>query len=83
MLENFDKILLALMIFFIMLGMGCTLRWSDFKIALQRPKGILVGLLCQFGLMPLIALGLAVAFEFDPLIALSLIIVGATPGGTT
>jgi BASS family bile acid:Na+ symporter len=83
MVGQFEQIALALMVFVIMLGMGATIRLADFRNALAQPKGFLVGMLCQFGLMPAIALGLAIVFQLPAPIALSLILVGATPGGTT
>ena len=83
MVGQFEQIALALMVFVIMLGMGATIRMSNFKNALAQPKGFAVGMLCQFGLMPALALLLAIIFQLPPAIALSLILVGATPGGTT
>ena len=83
MVGQFEQAALALMVLVIMLGMGATIRIADFKNAIAQPKGFLVGMLCQFGLMPAIALGLALAFQLPAPIALSLIMVGATPGGTT
>ena len=78
-----DKILLALMVFIIMLGMGATLRSSDFLNVLKNPRGVLVGFLSQFGWMPFIAYLLAVLLDLPNYVALSLILLGATPGGTT
>lgn len=78
-----EQIGLAMMIFVIMLGMGATIRVSQLKQVIATPKAFLVGFLCQFGVMPPVALGLALFFDFPPAIALSLVMVGATPGGTT
>lgn len=74
---------MALFVFLLMLGMGSTLRTLDFKAALKRPKGIIIGFVSQFGLMPLIAFGLAALFKLPPEAAIGLILVGCTPGGTT
>lgn len=78
-----DQILLALMIFLIMLGMGASLTVDDFKAVARSPKGVLVGFLSQFGLMPLIALGLSIALNLHPAFAIALILIGCLPGGTT
>ncbi|MBO9450066.1 bile acid:sodium symporter [Tropicibacter sp. R16_0] len=78
-----EQIGLVLMVFVIMLGMGATIEMSHLRKVVTTPKPFVVGILCQFGLMPLIAFGLANAFDFPAAIALSLIMVGATPGGTT
>ncbi len=83
MLTSAEQAGLALMIFVLMLGMGATLTRADFASALARPKGILVGMLSQFGLMPLLAFGIARALGLPDLVAVSLIMVGSTPGGTT
>ena len=78
-----DKILLALMVFIIMLGMGATLRSDDFLNVFKNPRGVFVGFLSQFGWMPIIAYLLAVMLNLPNYVALSLILLGATPGGTT
>lgn len=83
MVSEFEQKLLAAMIFFIMLGMGASLTWKDFFVALKRPWGLFIGLFSQFGFMPLIALGLAYFLQLQPLHAVGLIIMGCTPGGTT
>jgi len=71
------------MIFVLMLGMGATLTPRDFGTALKRPKGIAIGMLSQFGVMPLLAFGIARLLGLPDLVAISLILVGSTPGGTT
>ncbi len=78
-----DQVLLAIMIFVIMLGMGASLTVNDFKAVARSPKGVLVGFLSQFGLMPLIALGLAIVLNLHPAFAIALILIGSLPGGTT
>ncbi len=78
-----DQALLAVMIFVIMLGMGASLTVNDFRAVARRPRGVFVGFLSQFGLMPLIALGLSVVLNFDPAFAIPLILIGCLPGGTT
>jgi bile acid transporter len=78
-----DQVLLAIMIFVIMLGMGSSLTPDDFKAVFRKPKGVLIGFVSQFGLMPLIAFTLAVALNLQPSFAIALILVGCLPGGTT
>ncbi len=78
-----DQILLALMIFLIMLGMGASLKVNDFRTALRQPRGMLIGFFSQFGLMPLTAFVLAMALNFPPAFAIALILIGCLPGGTT
>jgi bile acid:Na+ symporter, BASS family len=83
MLGAAEQAMLAAMIFVIMLGMGATIHRTDIAMALRRRRAFLVGMLCQFGLMPLIAFLLALALSLPPPVALALIMLGATPGGTT
>ncbi|NBC83124.1 MAG: transporter [Bacteroidetes bacterium] len=83
LLYGYDKIMLALMIFVIMLGMGASLRVEDFKAVIRKPRGVFIGFLSQFGLMPFIAFTLATVLNFHPAFAISLILIGCLPGGTT
>ncbi|QYK41132.1 MAG: bile acid:sodium symporter [Paracoccaceae bacterium] len=83
MLGAVEQGLLAAMIGIIMLGMGATIGRAEMRAALAAPRAFATGMLCQFGLMPLIALGLAFVFDLSAPVALALIMVGATPGGTT
>lgn len=83
LLYNHDQILLALMIFVIMLGMGSSLTVDDFKAVFRKPRGVLIGFISQFGLMPLIAFTVATVLQLHPAFAISLILIGCLPGGTT
>lgn len=83
MLTSIEKVGLAIMIFVLMFGMGATLTWTDFARTLRKPKGLIIGFLSQFGIMPALAFGLAKVFQLPDAVALSLILVGCTPGGTT
>lgn len=83
MLTDLETGLLGVMMSIIMLGMGASLTFKDFTIALRKPKGILVGLLCQYGIMPFLAFSLANLFDLPPALAIGLILMGCMPGGTT
>jgi bile acid transporter len=83
MLTELETRLLSVMMIFIMLGMGSSLTFKDFLIAFRKPQGILVGLLCQYGIMPFLAYALAVALAVPPPVAVGLILMGSMPGGTT
>lgn len=52
MLTELETRLLGVMMMVIMLGMGASLTFKDFRIAFRKPQGILVGLVCQYGIMP-------------------------------
>jgi len=83
MLTELETRLLGVMMLFIMLGMGASLTFKDFLIAFRKPQGILVGLLCQYGIMPFLAYLIAVALDLPPALAIGLILMGCMPGGTT
>jgi bile acid transporter len=83
LLYPIDQVLLAVMIFAIMFGMGASLTTNDFRAVARKPRGVLIGFMSQFGLMPLFAFGLAVYLELPPAFAIALILIGCLPGGTT
>jgi bile acid:Na+ symporter, BASS family len=83
MVGAFEQVLLALIIAFIMLGMGASLTLKDFVLALKRPYGLFIGLMSQYGFMPLIAFALAATLPVSNEIKIGLLIVGCMPGGTT
>jgi len=83
MLTELETRLLGVMMMLIMLGMGASLTFKDFRIAFKKPKGILVGLLCQYGIMPFLGYTLAVMLGLPPALAIGLILMGSMPGGTT
>ena len=82
LLYPIDQVMLGLMIFSIMLGMGASLTTDDFRTVARYPRGILIGFLSQFGLIPVVAYSLAVFLKLHPAYAISLIMVGCLPGGT-
>ena len=66
----------------VMLGMGMTLKISDFSEIIKHPKAVILGVVAQFVIMPLLALGLSLLFALPPAIAVGVILVGSCPGGT-
>ena len=83
MINPLQEALLGIMILVIMFGMGSGLTFQNFKYFTKDPKGVLIGFASQFGVMPLVALGLAIWLELDPMLAIALILVGSLPAGTT
>lgn len=83
MVSQTEQLLLGLMIAVIMLGMGASLTWRDFLRAFKRPQIMIIGILFQFGLMPLIGLLLALTLQLPPVLAIALIIMASMPGGST
>jgi bile acid transporter len=83
MVSPTEQALLALMIGVIMLGMGSSLTWRDFRRAFKRPQAILIGFASQYLLMPLIGFILAVTLDLPPALAVGLILIASMPGGST
>ena len=65
----------------IMFGMGTELSIKDFSNVVKMPKGILVGVVCHYLIMPLIGVGIATLFNFPKEIAAGIILVGCCPSG--
>ncbi|KAL1789426.1 solute carrier family 10 member 6 [Sigmodon hispidus] len=72
----------AVMVGLVMFSFGCSVEIQKLWSHLRRPWGIVVGLLCQFGLMPLTAYLLATGFSLRPFQAIAVLIMGCCPGGT-
>lgn len=65
----------------IMFGMGTELSLKDFAQVLRMPKGVIIGVICHYSIMPLVGFGLARLFGFPPEIAAGIILVGCCPSG--
>lgn len=66
----------------IMLGMGITLSFADFRQVLKVPRPVALGFVSQFAVMPLLAWGIGQALSLPLPFAVGLILTGACPGGT-
>lgn len=67
----------------IMLGLGLSLRLEDFTRCLSRPWPILVGLVCQIVILPLFCLALVYVADPPPAISVGMMLLAASPGGTS
>ncbi|KQZ84985.1 bile acid:sodium symporter [Microbacterium sp. Root166] len=67
----------------IMFGLGLSLTVGDFARVLKQPKAVVVALLCQLVLLPAICFGLVLAFQLPPVLAVGMMMLAASPGGTT
>lgn len=65
----------------IMFGMGTTMTFNDFVGIVKEPKAVIIGLCCQFGIMPFLGAGIAAMFNFPPEIAAGIILIGSSPSG--
>jgi len=65
----------------IMFGIGTELSLKDFAQVLSMPKGVIVGIVCHYTVMPLIGFAVAHLFNFPDEIAAGIILVGCCPSG--
>ncbi|WP_222845749.1 bile acid:sodium symporter family protein [Flavilitoribacter nigricans] len=75
------KSLIVPLLQIIMFGMGTAISLKDFKGVIQMPKGVFVGMACQFTIMPFVGFAIATSFGFPPEIAAGIILVGSSPSG--
>ncbi|WP_246210210.1 bile acid:sodium symporter family protein [Nocardioides piscis] len=67
----------------IMFGLGLDLTVADFKRIVREPKAAAIALACQIVLMPIICFGLVALFDLPPLLGIGMLLLAASPGGTT
>jgi BASS family bile acid:Na+ symporter len=85
----FEEVLLVVMVFVIMFGLGAGLTPRDFRQALRRPWGLIIGWVTQFGIMPILTYLLIITFlfqlprEYAIPVAIGAMIMGSVPAGTT
>ncbi|MBN1293002.1 MAG: bile acid:sodium symporter family protein [Candidatus Latescibacteria bacterium] len=65
----------------IMFGMGTAMSIKDFIGVIKMPKGVFVGMLCQFTIMPFVGFALAKVFGFPAEIAAGVVLIGSSPCG--
>jgi len=67
----------------IMFGLGLSLTLGDFARVGKHPKAVIIALVCQLILLPAICLGLVYLFALPPILAVGMMLLAASPGGTT
>ncbi|AMD02680.1 MULTISPECIES: bile acid:sodium symporter [Halomonas] len=83
MLSPLEESLLSIMMVIIMFGMGSSLTFKDFRLAMRHPQAVGVGFASQYMLMPLIAFLLSRVLNLTPEQTVGLVLIGCMPGGTT
>jgi bile acid:Na+ symporter, BASS family len=66
-----------------MFGLGLSLTPADFARVGKHPKAVLIALACQLVLLPAVCFGLVVLFQLPPILAVGMVLLAASPGGTT
>ena len=67
----------------IMAALGLSLTAADFTRLTAHPRGVVIGLANLFLLAPALAFVVAELFGLAPVFAVGLVLLGASPGGTT
>ncbi len=76
-----NKWLLLAVVQLVMFGMGTQMSLHDFGGVMKTPRGVLVGIVCHFSIMPLVGFGLTRLFTFPPEIAAGVILIGSCSSG--
>ena len=78
-----ETTLLPIALGLIMLGLGLSLTTGDFARVAKHPKAVGIALACQILLLPAICFGLVQLFGLPPILAVGMMLLAASPGGTT
>ncbi len=76
-----NKWLILIIVQLVMFGMGTQMSLKDFAGVAKSPRGVLVGIICHFSVMPLVGLALTKIFHFQPEIAAGIILIGSCSSG--
>jgi BASS family bile acid:Na+ symporter len=76
-----NKWLILLVVQLVMFGMGIQMSIRDFTGLATTGKGVVIGLLCHFSVMPLMGWLLTRVFDFEPEIAAGIILIGSCSSG--
>lgn len=81
-IDQVISVISIIILFITMISLGCTMEISRIKVYILKPKGILIALVSQYGIMPLTAFSLTKVFKLSSIEAISVLICGCCPGGT-
>ena len=76
-------VLLPLALALVMFGLGLSLTVADFARVGRQPRAVVIALFLQLFVLPAICFGLVLLFDLPPLLAVGLMLLAASPGGTT
>lgn len=78
----FGEIVLPIVLFIIMVGIGLSTKIGDFKSLFKFPKAAILGVISQLVLLPTIALLIGWIFNYNHEITLGLLVLSLCPSGT-
>jgi BASS family bile acid:Na+ symporter len=76
-----NKWVMLIAIQMVMFGMGTQMSLKDFAGVAKSPRGVFVGIICHFSVMPMVGLALTKIFGFPPEIAAGVILIGSCSSG--
>jgi BASS family bile acid:Na+ symporter len=76
-------VLLPAALAIVMLGLGLSLTPGDFARVGRQPRAVVIALLLQLLVLPALCFGLVLAFDLPPILAVGMLLLAASPGGTT
>lgn len=80
---NLTAVILPLALFFVMLGVGMTLKISRILDVIKRPRVLFVGVLAQLLWLPILGYLVVSLFQLPVVIAVGLMVLCFAPGGAT
>ena len=76
-----NKWLILVVVQIVMFGMGVQMSLKDFSGLASSGRGVLVGIISQFSIMPILGYLLTRVFDFEPEIAAGIILMGSCSSG--
>jgi BASS family bile acid:Na+ symporter len=67
----------------VMFGLGLTLTAADFARVAREPRAVTAALVAQVLVLPAVCFGLVLLLRLDPVLAVGMMLLAASPGGTT
>ena len=76
-----NKWVMLVAIQMVMFGMGTQMSLHDFAGVAKSPRGVFVGIICHFSVMPMVGFALTKIFHFPPEVAAGIILIGSCSSG--
>ena len=76
-------VLVSVVLALIMFGIGVSLTFHEIELLFTHPKALIVSLFSQMIILPVIAFSIGFIFDIPNYIKVGLVILAASPGGTT
>jgi hypothetical protein len=79
-IDRIFQIMIPCLVGSISILMGILLDPAVITGIMKKPTPVLIGFIAQYGLMPMLAMGIAKLFRYTPLNSLALFVIGCCPG---